>query len=410
MLQLRNVIAVFMVGLICTMSLEFTGIAQEANTASDDIILGKFNTDSAIGSWGLTTSMDVTRMYDRSAKWVCANPDSTKRVYSTYSNPNGFPADLTEYTMFNAWIYLPEAFGSNVSFCMMGDQSNGNNYFLYQLVLDWVGWKKISIPLSKFISVKKPSWSDVRYFYVSASGWPKPGLPSYDIATMYFDQVWLSKGEIVPQTILSANPKDGYDDFPIYGGEISVRFGNQLITPIRQGAVSVYDESGATIDQFDVTVTDGNQLTVTINPILDFSSQYKIKLKDTLFDSYGQSVPAEFTVTTMQEGLSAAIPSLLDSLGNVLAALPADGKIIASTKVVNRTAENLPATLILAVYDENNALIDMAVTEQSVLKNDDAAISVEMERSSYANCSVKAFVCDSLTTMNLLRAEFLQIS
>ena len=78
--------------------------------------------------------------------------------------------------------------------------------------------------------------------------------------------------------------------------------------------------------------------------------------------------------------------------------------------MVNRTAEDLPATLILAVYDENNALIDMAVTEQSVLKNDDAAISVEMERSSYANCSVKAFVCDSLTTMNLLRAEFLQIS
>lgn len=76
-MQLRNVIAVFMVGLICTMSLEFTGIAQEANTASDDIILGKFNTDSAIGSWGLTTSMDVTRMYDRSAKWVCANTEIT---------------------------------------------------------------------------------------------------------------------------------------------------------------------------------------------------------------------------------------------------------------------------------------------------------------------------------------------
>lgn len=410
LLQLRKVIAIFMVMQIFTISLGFTGTAQEASVDSEDIILGKFDTDSAINNWGLTKSTDVIRMYDRSAKWVCANVDSTTKLYSTHSNPSGFPADLTGYTMFNAWIYLPEAFGSNVSICMMSDQSNGNNYYLYQLVLDWTGWKKISIPFSEFIKVKSPNWSDIRYFTISASGWPKPGLPSYDIATMYFDQVWLSKSEIAPQSILSATPKSGYDDFPIYGGEVSVQFCNQLLTPIRKDAVSVYNETGDTIDQLDMTVTDGNKLTVKVNQMLDFSAKYRVALNDTLFDSYGQSVPAEFTFTTMNEGLSAAIPSLKDSNGTVLAALPASGKIIASTNVVNHTEEDLPATLIVAVYDQNGALIDIAVQEHTVLKNDDETISIEMERSSYANCSVKAFACDSLKTMNLLRAEFLQIS
>lgn len=146
----------------------------------------------SIASMSLTADGEVTLSGALSAKWVCGDLAETVRIESDYSDDNGFSGNVSAYSAVNLWMYLPKAYGSNVSLIMQGDQSSVNHYFIYQLMLDWTGWKQVTIPLCAFERVNNPTWTDIRSFRISAFGWPISGLPDNAATIINIDSIWLS--------------------------------------------------------------------------------------------------------------------------------------------------------------------------------------------------------------------------
>ena len=52
----------------------------------------------------------------------------------------------------------------------MQASSGGDHYFTYFFSIDWVGWKKIQVPMrgkkSLFSQHGKPDWGSILYFYM----------------------------------------------------------------------------------------------------------------------------------------------------------------------------------------------------------------------------------------------------
>ncbi|MCZ6601502.1 MAG: hypothetical protein O6952_00690 [Planctomycetota bacterium] len=77
--------------------------------------------------------------------------------------------DWGEYAYFCAWIFN-EKKPSRPSYIRFDPTSGGDHYWAYRLVVDWVGWKEIRMPLSGrgslFSKHGNPHWDSIDYLQI----------------------------------------------------------------------------------------------------------------------------------------------------------------------------------------------------------------------------------------------------
>ena len=163
--------------------------------------LADFTREQDISAYKLTSDSTYTLNGDVSAKWVCKDLGATPEIRP---GTLGMVSDWTAYDQLNMWIYSPgieregtlEPFNSKITVTVWNDklEDGKNRYFYYHLKLDWLGWKKVELPLSMLKkSAGTENWSQIAYFNLNASGWSFPEYEDYKIATIYLDSIWLSR-------------------------------------------------------------------------------------------------------------------------------------------------------------------------------------------------------------------------
>ena len=101
--------------------------------------------------------------------------------------------DITSYDKFVVIMYSEKATGSTMQFCVNcqinSDQKQA--YKRFQINVDFVGWKIIEMPFSKFVDGYGADFSKVSNITINASGWSQ--TPN---TIVYIDSIILSKGNV----------------------------------------------------------------------------------------------------------------------------------------------------------------------------------------------------------------------
>ncbi|TVY07822.1 hemoblobin-interacting domain-containing protein [Paenibacillus cremeus] len=121
-----------------------------------------------------------------SAKW--SNPASAMNV-------NDITADWSQYDQLEVWAYSGKATGNNIYIIIDCDNNtaSGYDYFIAPYKVDWVGWKKITIPLSKFTkSTSRTTFAEYRRLIIHPR-WYANDPPLDTSLEMYFDDMVLTK-------------------------------------------------------------------------------------------------------------------------------------------------------------------------------------------------------------------------
>ena len=151
---------------------ENTGEEDDSSKAEGSVILADF--DQGTQDWqSVTEDKIIYRAYRgaaQSGKWENHPANTATR------SPNLTLNDWSDFETLNFWIYSAKATGETVHFLLFSDYDEANkkdSYFRDTFVVDWVGWKKITLDLNsdKVQRAYNPRLENIRYVQLQAAGW-----------------------------------------------------------------------------------------------------------------------------------------------------------------------------------------------------------------------------------------------
>lgn len=149
--------------------------------------------EKEISSWsGAEASSDNAKKGKYSAKWVGVEKGSTMSIAD-------IPRDWTQYNLISFWAYSEVANNAKIVFnCVSeNEETEGGDYFHFQIPIDWKGWKKFEIPFSSFTKARTPiGWNRINKVEFYSKGW---GIEPKDNTVLYFDDMKLEKSAAVPE-------------------------------------------------------------------------------------------------------------------------------------------------------------------------------------------------------------------
>ena len=102
-----------------------------------------------------------------SGKWM--DTPTTDRVRN-----RNFPKDLSGVASVNMWVHSAVANGAKIGFILHSDDAATpeKDYYAHTFVVDWSGWKELSIPLADMRAVRAPAgFQAIQDVYFVASGY-----------------------------------------------------------------------------------------------------------------------------------------------------------------------------------------------------------------------------------------------
>ena len=136
-------------------------------------------------SAGFTLSKQQVKEGESSGKWE--NTVENNRVVAI-----DIPHDWTGYKYLSFWAYSAAANKTAIELVAYSedDKTSDDDYYKFEIVIDWTGWRKFEIPLKEFAATRNPvGWNKVDYFKIASSGWSHNPNPS---TVLYFDAMKLS--------------------------------------------------------------------------------------------------------------------------------------------------------------------------------------------------------------------------
>lgn len=114
----------------------------------------------------METATDKIKEGSASARWSVS-----QRPWAVIKNP---PADWTNYEALSLLLYAETANNQVINFWVYSNgegEINRQNYYFYELVIDWTGWRQIVLPLAEFKVLRNPEgWDKVTGFMISGKG------------------------------------------------------------------------------------------------------------------------------------------------------------------------------------------------------------------------------------------------
>ena len=365
----------------------FTTVAEPADTFE----IAVFNTDESINI--LNQSQKNSSITDENPHIYGKSLRIDIPVYpASIDNSCGtIPVNAEAYSYANYWIYSPKATGASVQLIYYTSDNSGKGYFRRNLVIDWTGWKLVSVNLSEFIKHNGPDWKNVTGFNINANGWVgDAGVVGWEEAGyIQVERIWLSKEKInafeLSGTTLASNLKN----MPIKDMSVGFVYSDSIDFSA-DGNVKL-KKGGEVVNVNLSTVIEDNVLYVGINDLLEANTTYTIEVGTDIYSTSGVvlSQPSLYTFTTASDGLTATKPELTDGSG-----LSAGAKVT----VYNLGTENEEAQLHLAFYAEDGTMLSEIVKPQSITAGDDEEIVIPSSAQSGA-VLIKAFVTDTKGTL-----------
>ncbi|MCI9625388.1 MAG: Ig-like domain-containing protein, partial [Clostridia bacterium] len=349
-----------------------------------------------------TSDSTVTNMHDVSGKMVI---DKTGDISLTTPNRH-LVVDSQQYQYLNLLVHSNKATttaGTGINICVF-DYAGSNSYVRKNIPVNWTGWKVVSIPLSQFNSSR---WNQVKSIRINSGGWSGSVKPVEIGTELNFDLIWFSKEE--PNLKLKETiAETGSTEMSAAGAEVSFQFSNPL-RRIDETKLTL-TKQGETNSESIFCTAEGSTMTLAAQGTLEYGTAYTLTvLTGAVTDIFGQSntEPITYSFTTMQQGLNATPPTLTDSAGNPLTAMPENGETVkAAARVSNGTSAAKTATLVLAYYDENNTMVDCKTASKSIPAN---GIDTLEATTTASGTVVKAFVIDDLDAQQPLYNGFVQL-
>jgi len=152
--------------------------------ARADILIDDFEDVSDWSGLDVDTSLHVEGA--ASGRW-----DDHARQTSVSKNFTP-PLDASSVDTLSVWIYSQTANGARIELIFDSENaaSSGWDYYRYQIVVDWTGWRHLWVPLADFIVARQPvGWQELNRVQLSASGWSHEALPD---TVLYLDDLRLT--------------------------------------------------------------------------------------------------------------------------------------------------------------------------------------------------------------------------
>ncbi|KRE98442.1 hypothetical protein ASG89_05405 [Paenibacillus sp. Soil766] len=132
--------------------------------------------------------LDTTHVKEGASSVKWSNP-------AVAVNVNDITADWSQYDQLEVWVYSGKATGNNIYMIIDTDNNtvSGYDYFIAPDKVDWVGWKKVAIPLAKFTkSTARTTLAEYRRLIIHPR-WYANDPPLDTSLELYFDDMVLSK-------------------------------------------------------------------------------------------------------------------------------------------------------------------------------------------------------------------------
>ncbi|MTH53037.1 hypothetical protein GKZ89_06400 [Bacillus mangrovi] len=137
-----------------------------------------------------------------SGRW--ANMPVKKAVQTT-----AIPADWSRYDKLEFWLYSKKATGTMIYPILDSDdpETEGFDYYMSGIKIDWTGWKLVSLPLKDFTPSRQPLGLHSVKKLTFHSYWYSDKPPSAD-TEVYFDDLRLIREsfQVSPKTIEKSGP------------------------------------------------------------------------------------------------------------------------------------------------------------------------------------------------------------
>ena len=101
------------------------------------------------------------------------------------------PMDLSSMTHFGVWIHSSAANGARIQILFDSENpaTSGWDYYRYELLVDWTGWRWLWLPKSSFSASREPiGWHEINDVRLSSSGWNT--TPLSDTALVLDKMIW----------------------------------------------------------------------------------------------------------------------------------------------------------------------------------------------------------------------------
>jgi hypothetical protein len=124
---------------------------------------------------GGTAEEQVVREGRYSIRWAHAESDHLGCVFDP-------PADWSAFNAVSFWLYSEKVTGSAFMLILSSENPDveGMDYYAFQVVLDWTGWRRFVLPFRELSVARQPlGWQHIDQAYFTASGWgnePNPEL------------------------------------------------------------------------------------------------------------------------------------------------------------------------------------------------------------------------------------------
>lgn len=379
---------------------------------NDTLTLIRFNTDESIakpyGDPLLTKDSTNTCLYDFSANWTLTIANAQAVTYAFDS-----PIDMRGYTHFNALVYSEQERETEFNFTLQFNGSNitGSERDRFPIMVDWTGWKVISIPIADRIKHSRSDLSNVyaiRFHSKLGALFPELGT------SLSFEKIWLSKdAESGVFNITDKGNLSNLTNAPVYRPQTEITFSRELPNSSKNlSAVKVFktDEGENSSNVPCDIIFDGNKMRLNFTGQLDFETDYTIRIDKTFISDYAHKLEetVDINFRTAAEGLEVTAPIIYQG-ANVITDLPSSGEITAKANIVNFSNEKKDVTMVVAVYGEDNRMLEYVGETVEADVEQQRSIEVSLSREDYSGCIVRAFICDNIEAGNLLSDSFAEI-
>lgn len=194
--------------LVFLLGLSIIGALNVAAEGEGIQLLAKFDSAEAINRVNAVQRMDETNGLATEHDIVLSGSVSAKLVFNTLggsilfpSGESAYPADIKDYSAINMWVYAPQTYTSTVKISARSPRTTVNNQFVYDLPIDFTGWKQVTIPFSAFIASNSPNWSNIEGIRIEKGN----TFSEAENVTIYIDRIWLTGDGRVDNTFTIAD-------------------------------------------------------------------------------------------------------------------------------------------------------------------------------------------------------------
>jgi hypothetical protein len=85
-----------------------------------------------------------------------------------------FPRDVSQYDALAIWVYSQKATNAMIAIVLVSENENsdGSDYYMCNVTIDWTGWKEIAIPFNEMKTIREPrGLNDIDYLRIASSGY-----------------------------------------------------------------------------------------------------------------------------------------------------------------------------------------------------------------------------------------------